>query len=109
MDEQTVKELYQFNVNFVSDDFGPMSKKRKVESPQSWAGSTVRLMLQLMFITAMLLLLRFDEVLRITWSDVHFEHYHSINRGDAESGSCSHFARLINMEASPRQEMRSPF
>jgi integrase len=75
MDEQTVKELYQFNVNFISDDFGPMSKKRKAESPQSWAGSTVRLMLQLMFITAMLLLLRFDEVLRITWSDIHFEHY----------------------------------
>ncbi|KAG1885269.1 hypothetical protein F4604DRAFT_1676642 [Suillus subluteus] len=32
-------------------------------------------MLQLMFITAMLLLLRFEEVLCITWSDVQFEYY----------------------------------
>lgn len=75
MDEQTMKELYEYNVNFTNEDFGPTSNKWKAKAPQSWAGSTVRLMLQLMFITAMLLLLRFEEVLRITWSDVRFEYY----------------------------------
>jgi hypothetical protein len=75
MDEQTMKELYEYNINFANEDLGPTSNKRKAEAPQSWAGSTVRLMLQLMFVTAMLLLLRFEEVLRITWSDVQFEYY----------------------------------
>ncbi|KAG1873454.1 hypothetical protein C8R48DRAFT_455825 [Suillus tomentosus] len=75
MDEQTMRELYEYNINFIDEDFGPTSNKRKIEAPQSWAGSTVRLMLQLMFVTAMLLLLRFEEVLRITWSDVQFEYY----------------------------------
>ncbi|KAG1871447.1 hypothetical protein F4604DRAFT_2014217 [Suillus subluteus] len=75
MDEQTMKELYEYNVNFANEDFGPTLNKRKAEAPQNWAGSSVRLMLQLMFVTAMLLLLRFEEVLRITWSDVRFEYY----------------------------------
>ena len=76
IDEQTMRELYEYNINFVDEDFGPTSKKRKAEAPQNWAGSTVRLMLQLMFNTAMLVLLRFEEVLRITWNDVEFQYYH---------------------------------
>ncbi|KAG1896031.1 uncharacterized protein F5891DRAFT_1130407 [Suillus fuscotomentosus] len=56
MDEQTMRELYEYNINFIDEDF-------------------VRLMLQLMFVTAMLLLLQFEEVLHITWSDVQFEYY----------------------------------
>jgi hypothetical protein len=75
MDKQTMKELYEYNVNFTNEDFGPTSNKQKAEAPQSWAGSSVRLMLQLMFVTTMLLLLWFEEVLHITWSDVQFEYY----------------------------------
>ncbi|KAG0694256.1 hypothetical protein DFH29DRAFT_985313 [Suillus ampliporus] len=67
-------ELYEHNINFIDNDLGPTSKKRKAQAPQNWAGSTTRLMLQLMFNTAMLVLLRFEEVLRITWNDVQFEH-----------------------------------
>jgi len=62
IDEQTMKDLHEYNTNFVDEDFGPASKKRKAEAPQNWAGSTTRIMLQLMFITAMLVLLRFEEV-----------------------------------------------
>lgn len=69
-----MKELHEYNTNFVDEDFGPTSKKRKAEAPQNWAGSATRIMLQLMFITAMLVLLRFEEVLRITWNDVQFQH-----------------------------------
>lgn len=75
-----MKELHKYNTNFVDEDFGPTSKKRKAEAPQSWAGSTTRIMLQLMFITAMLVLLRFEEVLRITWSDVQFQYHHPRHR-----------------------------
>ncbi|KAJ7683605.1 hypothetical protein B0H14DRAFT_3101642 [Mycena olivaceomarginata] len=34
---------------------------------------SVRMMLQLLYIVSMLCLLRYDEALRITWQDVHFE------------------------------------
>ncbi|KAG1758411.1 hypothetical protein EDD22DRAFT_850028 [Suillus occidentalis] len=75
MDEQTMKELYEYNVNFTNEDLGPTPNKQKAEAPQSWAGSTVRLMLQLMFVTVMLLLLWFEEILCIMWSDVQFKYY----------------------------------
>ncbi|KAJ7252839.1 hypothetical protein C8J57DRAFT_1437368 [Mycena rebaudengoi] len=76
MDEPTMKKLWTFNTEFVvegSSGYGATSKKRRHEHPEVWAGHSVRMMLQLLYIVSMLCLLRYDEALRITWQDVRFE------------------------------------
>ncbi|EPS93782.1 hypothetical protein FOMPIDRAFT_1078372, partial [Fomitopsis schrenkii] len=42
------------------------------EHPEDWTGSCICRTLQLLYMVAMLCLLRFDEALRIWWTDVHF-------------------------------------
>ncbi|KAL6305560.1 hypothetical protein BKA93DRAFT_749085 [Sparassis latifolia] len=50
------------------------SKQKRAQSrPEGWAGKSVRVMLQLLYMMAMLCLLCFDEALRISWGDVHFK------------------------------------
>ncbi|KAJ6598544.1 hypothetical protein B0H10DRAFT_2324218 [Mycena sp. CBHHK59/15] len=59
MDEPTMKKLWTYNTQH--------------EHPEDWAGHSVRMMLQLLYIVSMLCLLRYDEALRITWQDVQLE------------------------------------
>ncbi|KAJ7870056.1 hypothetical protein B0H14DRAFT_2726455, partial [Mycena olivaceomarginata] len=76
MDEPTMKKLWTFNTGFPvesSTSYGSTSKKRKQEHPEDWAGHSIRMMLQLLYIVSMLCLLRYDEALRITWQDVTFD------------------------------------
>ncbi|EPQ50092.1 hypothetical protein GLOTRDRAFT_108720 [Gloeophyllum trabeum ATCC 11539] len=73
MDEATMKKLYEYNTSFDSQPIGTVTKKRKADHPEYWAGHAIRNMLQLLYTLAMLCLLRFDEALRICWMDVTFE------------------------------------
>ncbi|EPQ56081.1 hypothetical protein GLOTRDRAFT_105114 [Gloeophyllum trabeum ATCC 11539] len=75
IDEETIKVLYYFNNGYPPPDGldGLTSRKRKAEHPEDWAGYTIRMMLQVLYITSMLCLLRYDEALGISWSDVFFE------------------------------------
>lgn len=75
MDEPTMKKLYEFNMLFEKKDEEHTSttRKRKQEHPECWATFGLRLMLMLLYTVSMLCLLRYDEALRITWADVHFE------------------------------------
>ncbi|KAK0236848.1 hypothetical protein EDD85DRAFT_770709 [Armillaria nabsnona] len=65
IDEPILKLLYEFNTQILRDepDAEPMSKKRKAEHPEHWAGSGIRAQLQLLYILAFLCLLHFDEAL----------------------------------------------
>lgn len=71
IDEATMKKLHQFNIQ--PTEYCSTSRKRKAEHPEDWAGYTIRMMLQLLYVTSMLCLLRYDEALRIQWSDVTLE------------------------------------
>jgi hypothetical protein len=68
-----MKRLWEYNMTFPKDEYGPTSRKRKFEHPEDWGGSVIRIMLQLLFLVSMLCLLRYDEALHIMWGDVHFE------------------------------------
>ncbi|KAI0761063.1 hypothetical protein BD413DRAFT_607291 [Trametes elegans] len=73
IDESTMKKLWEFNTNFKKHkELEVASRKRKLENPELWAGYKVRLMLQTLYIVSMLCLLRYDEALRIMWSDIEF-------------------------------------
>jgi hypothetical protein len=75
MDEPTMKKLYEYNMSFNRDEeLAPNSRKRKHDHPECWAGFGLRLMLMLLYVVSMLCLLRYDEALKITWADVHFEY-----------------------------------
>lgn len=67
MDKDILKRLYDFNIAY-EDEEGPINRKRRVEEDGVWGGSSVRTMVQLIYILAFLCLLRFDEVLNIQWS-----------------------------------------
>ncbi|OBZ78715.1 hypothetical protein A0H81_00663 [Grifola frondosa] len=73
IDEPTMRALWEFNTNFEQSEAGPVSKKRKQEHPEQWAGYNVRVMLHALYLTSLLCLLRYDEALRVMWSDVHFD------------------------------------
>ncbi|KAH7910371.1 hypothetical protein BJ138DRAFT_1087834 [Hygrophoropsis aurantiaca] len=73
IDEPTMKRLWDFNKTMSPKEIGPVSRKRKAENPAEWAGYLVRTMLYLLYLVSLLCLLRFDEALRITWSDVVFQ------------------------------------
>lgn len=82
-------KLWAYNTQFSvksSTSYGSTSKKRKKEHPENWAGHSVRMMLQLLYIFSMLCLLRYDEALRTTWQNVKLE--------------SPPFAKLIRMEVS---------
>ncbi|KAH9842309.1 uncharacterized protein C8Q71DRAFT_852879 [Rhodofomes roseus] len=64
------EELWEFNIKYSTDRRRTTSRKRKAEHPEDWAGYRVRQMLQLLYIVSMLCLLRFDEALRIMWTDI---------------------------------------
>ncbi|THH26560.1 hypothetical protein EUX98_g7632 [Antrodiella citrinella] len=68
-----MKALYDYNKGFPRLAHEAYSKKRKAEHPEEWAGFVIRMMLQLQYIVSMLCLLRYDETLRIMWTDVTFE------------------------------------
>ena len=72
VDEATMKMLYCYNVAFPRL-FEAFTKKRKADHPEEWAGFIVRMMLQVLYITSMLCLLRYDEALRIMWTDISLE------------------------------------
>ena len=66
-----MRQLWEFNRNFPKTSrVEPTTRKRKAEHPEDWAGYRVRQMLQLLYTISMLCLLRFDEALRIMWSDL---------------------------------------
>lgn len=69
-----MKKLYEYNMSFDrNEELAPNTKKQKQDHPECWAGFGLRLMLMLLYVTSMLCLLRYDEALKITWADVHFE------------------------------------
>ncbi|KAI0656203.1 hypothetical protein C8Q70DRAFT_1046854 [Cubamyces menziesii] len=73
IDEETMKKLWDFNRRFPQQaELNVNSRKRKQENPELWAGYKVRQMLQTLYTVSMLCLLRYDEALRIMWSDIEF-------------------------------------
>ncbi|KAI0771694.1 hypothetical protein BD413DRAFT_625401 [Trametes elegans] len=73
MDQQTMRKLWQYNTTFQNENEPqPGSQKRKLERPEEWGGHNFRQMLQTLYVVSMLCLLRYDEALRIMWTDVEF-------------------------------------
>ncbi|RDX46842.1 hypothetical protein OH76DRAFT_1419903 [Lentinus brumalis] len=71
MDQATMKRLWTFNLSYPREaETRPL--KRGDQHSAKWAGYKTRQMLQLLYITSMTCLLRFEEALRIMWSDVEF-------------------------------------
>ncbi|KAI0327609.1 hypothetical protein GY45DRAFT_1347652 [Cubamyces sp. BRFM 1775] len=71
IDEDTMRKLWEYNRNFQQEaELLVNSRKRKQENPEMWAGYKVRQMLQTLYTVSMLCLLRYDEALRIMWSDI---------------------------------------
>lgn len=69
MDHEMMHALWEFNSNF-SQSSERAPRKRKAEDSTDWAGYNVRQMLQALYIVSMLCLLRYNEALRIMWSDI---------------------------------------
>ena len=67
VDEGTLKALYEFNINIPDVEFGPSSRKRKAEHPESWGGAPIRTMLGFLYILSFLCLLRYEEALTLRW------------------------------------------
>ncbi|EPT03529.1 hypothetical protein FOMPIDRAFT_1116000, partial [Fomitopsis schrenkii] len=68
---ETMRQLWAFNMRFPqSEPIEPITRKRKAENPEKWAGYRTRQMLQLLYTISMLCLLRYDEALRIMWTDL---------------------------------------
>ena len=86
IDEETLETLYKYNTDanaFPSDKDGdPPPIKRDAASGKSrWdAGSSLRLMLSLLYVIAFLCLLRFDEALRIRFDWITLEQYEGVFR-----------------------------
>ncbi|KAH9858619.1 hypothetical protein C2E23DRAFT_864500 [Lenzites betulinus] len=73
MDEQTMRKLWEYNTAFKKDaEVQASSRKRKHDQPEYWGGYKVRQMLQTLYVVSMLCLLRYDEALRIMWTDIEF-------------------------------------
>lgn len=73
IDHHTMKLLWEHNLSFPRDtETRPQKRKNLGEHEQGWAGYQTRQMLQLLYTVSMLCLLRYDEALRIMWSDVDF-------------------------------------
>ncbi|KLO16413.1 hypothetical protein SCHPADRAFT_914068 [Schizopora paradoxa] len=83
MDHEILERMIKYNLAFKDEPgaqgVSSISKKRKAGTPSLWAGYFLRCMLSLLYITAFLCLLRFDEALRIRWEDVRFETWKSDN------------------------------
>lgn len=79
MDEGVLQRLVEYNMSF--DDsphvefLSSVPRKKLEKNPHLWAGFYLRCMLTLLYITAFLCLLRFDEALRIRWEDIRFERW----------------------------------
>lgn len=67
-----MRQLWEFNTGFPqSESMEPITRKRKAEHPEKWAGyRSTRQMLQLLYAISMICLLRYDEALRIMWTDL---------------------------------------
>lgn len=68
MEEPVMKSLYEFNTRFPEREFSRQARQTK--DPTQWAGKGIRCMLMLLYILAFMCLLRYDEALRIRWSDL---------------------------------------
>ncbi|KAK7691376.1 hypothetical protein QCA50_004775 [Cerrena zonata] len=77
IDSDTMLKLFTFNINFPQDVLAPVSRQA---DRTDWGGYRVRLMMQTIYIIAFLCLLRFDEVLSITWENVHLEEWENTFR-----------------------------
>ena len=73
MDEAMMKQLWEFACSTPRQEYGPTTRKQKAENPAEWAGFVIRKMLHLLYLVSMTCLLRYDEALRITWTDVVFQ------------------------------------
>jgi hypothetical protein len=73
MDEPTMIRLWEFACQTPQKDFGPTTRQQKVDDPTEWAGFRIRMMLYLLYLVSMTCLLRYDEALRMTWTDVVFQ------------------------------------
>ena len=75
IDHQTLKRLYDYNISFPREaESAPQKRKRGEAAERNWGGYKVRIMLHAAYVTSMLCLLRYDEVLRIQWSDIVMEY-----------------------------------
>ncbi|PIL33099.1 hypothetical protein GSI_04548 [Ganoderma sinense ZZ0214-1] len=75
VDSDVMKKLWVQNVNYPREP-GLQSIPRKAAvdgEPRRWAGYKVRQMLQLLYILSFLCLLRYDEALKVNWSDIRPE------------------------------------
>lgn len=71
INSETMKKLWEINTAF---------PKTPVSGSSSWAGHRLRAMMQVLYITSFLCLLRSDEALRIQCEDVDFEDYLDANK-----------------------------
>lgn len=78
IDEPTLRSIWEFNNAIPAAEHEPLSKKRKAEHPEQWAGQNIRVMLHTLYLFSMLCLLRYDEALRIMWTDVRLEKYSTL-------------------------------
>ncbi|KAM5541490.1 hypothetical protein V8D89_004680 [Ganoderma adspersum] len=74
VDSDVMKKLWVQNVNYPREP-GLQSVPQKTVAGElrHWAGHKVRQMLQLLYIVSFLCLLRYDEVLNLSWSDIKLE------------------------------------
>ncbi|KAF7791348.1 hypothetical protein EIP86_002362 [Pleurotus ostreatoroseus] len=70
MNEDVMKQLYDYNTRVPLESLAPNPKKRKTEDASHWAGYQVRMMLHFLYVLSMLCLLRYDEALNIRWEDI---------------------------------------
>lgn len=72
MDEPTMKQLWLFNKRYSNTTREARPTKRKEKHEKYWGGYRTRVMLHALYTVSMLCLLRYDEALRIMWSDIEF-------------------------------------
>ena len=71
MDHEIMKKLWICNKTYPrSSESRP--QKRKERHEKYWGGYKTRVMLHALYTVSMLCLLRYDEALRIMWSDIEF-------------------------------------
>ncbi|KAI1782482.1 hypothetical protein LXA43DRAFT_1103955 [Ganoderma leucocontextum] len=74
INHHTMKTLWEFNSAFPRSDPKPQTQqKRKAKPDRNWGGYHTRQMLHALYVVSMLCLLRYDEALRIIWSDISLE------------------------------------
>lgn len=67
-----MKQLWLFNKRYSNTTREARPTKRKEKHEKYWGGYRTRVMLHALYTISMLCLLRYDEALRIMWSDIEF-------------------------------------